>query len=311
MAYIWIQNQIWRNNNWSLFLLASFPVLTLWLTWLFFFLINYWGEYENIEIANHQFNEAYPLVLLWVLLWFVVAYFFHTSMIKSAVWAKNVLRKDNIELYNLLENLCMSQWMKMPKLQVIKDSSLNAFASWINDSTYAITLSTGLVEKLNRDELEWVIAHELSHIKNKDTQLLVISIIFVWIFSFLAQLFLRSMTGSSRWSSKKSWWGKFMLVWLGLSAVWYLFSLLIRFSISRKREYLADAGSAEMTRKPKALASALKKISWDPMIEALSRKDLASAFIENPQPVSNLLNPHWMLSTHPPINKRISILENF
>lgn len=308
MAYIGIQSQISRNNNWSIFLLASFPILILWLSWLFFYFLNYWEIKPNIQIVNLQFLEYFPWIVLSSFIWFFIAYFSHSSMIKSAVSSHNIKRKENPNLYNLLENLCISQWMRMPKLQVINDNSLNAFASWINEKTYTITLSKWIIEKLDKKELETVIAHELTHIKNKDTRLLIISIIFVWIFSFLAQIFLRSLSFSG--NRKKSWASKLIIIWFVLSIIWYFFSVLIRFSISRKREYLADAGSVEMTKNPKALASALKKISKDSLIEALNRKDLASAFIENPKPVSNLINPQSMFSTHPPIKNRIKFLEN-
>lgn len=310
MSFVGIQSQIWRNNNWSIFLLVSFPILILVLSWLFFyFWTKYFEENATIDVINSYFLQYFPWIITWVALWFVIAYLFHTSLVKIATWARSITRKQNPRIYNLLENICISQWMRMPKLQVIEDSSLNAFASWIDNSSYCITLSRWIIEKLDDNELEAVIAHELTHIKNRDTRLLIISVIFVWIFSFLSEMFFRWMLNSS-WSKKK-WIKQLIILGFVLSAIWYIFSILIRYSLSRKREYLADAWAAEITRKPRALASALKKISWDPLIEALKRKDLASAFIENPVPVSNLLNPNWMFSTHPPIKDRIEVLEKF
>lgn len=231
-------------------------------------------------------------------------------MVKKAVWAKSLERKENPEIYNLLENLCISQWMRMPKLQIIEDDSLNAFASWIDERSYTITLSRWIVNKLDKKELEAVIAHELGHIKNKDTRLLIISVIFVGIFSFLSEMVFRTFV---YWGSRDKKWNQMILVALALSLVWLLFSILIRFSLSRKREYLADAASVQMTRNPKALASALRKISWDPVIEALKRKDLAQAFIENPrEKKSSFFSSFtWVFSTHPPIKERVKILDNF
>ena len=316
MTYVGLQNQIWRNNFWSAILLLSFPAIFASLIYLFFLLLSWdqwsagvWGYLQTLDfnVAKQSFLERFPFVWIWVFLWFVIAFFSHSSMIKKSVWAKWISRKENPELYNLLENLCISQWMKMPKLAIIEDSSLNAFASWINDNTYTITLSRWIIEKLEKEELETVIAHELWHIRNRDTRLLIISIIFVWIFSFLAEILFRSL----RWWSKQKWWLQIIIVGIVVAIIWYIFAFLVRFALSRKREYLADAFSAQITKNPRALASALRKISWDPVIEALKRKDLAQAFIENPKVKHNFFSFWGLFSTHPPVQKRIEILENF
>lgn len=320
MAYRGLQNQIWHNNLWSLILLISFPLVFAILTYLFFLLQS--GDALNMLLAGESFSESvknfdfestknwffqyFPFVWIWVFIWFTIAFFYHSSMIEKAVWAKWISRKENLKIYNLLENLCISQWMKMPKLAIIEDSSLNAFASWINENTYTITLSRWIIEKLDEKELEAVLAHELWHIKNKDTRLLIISIIFIWLFSFLAEILFRSL----RWSWNKKWW-QLIIIWIILAIFWYIFTILIRFALSRKREYLADAASVEMTKNPLSLASALRKISWDPIIEALKRKDLAQAFIENPEVKSKFFSFWGVFSTHPPIKNRIKILENF
>ena len=320
MAYKGLQNQIWHNNFWSWVLLISFPLIFALLTYLFFLLssggiLNWllswvWLEeiFKNIDfnLVAGNFFEYFSFVWIWVFVWFMIAFFSHSSMIKKAVWSKWISRKENWWIYNILENLCISQWMKMPKLSIIEDSSLNAFASWINENTYTITLSRWIIEKLDEKELEAVIAHELWHIKNNDTRLLIISIIFVWLFSFLAEILFRSL----RWSWNKKWW-QLIIIAIILAIFWYIFTILVRFALSRKREYLADAASVEMTKNPLALASALRKISWDPVIEALKRKDLAQAFIENPEVKSKFFSFWWVFSTHPPIKNRISVLENF
>lgn len=179
----------------------------------------------------------------------------------------------------------MSQGMKMPKINIINDSSLNAYASGINERTYTVTLSRGIIEKLDDQELEGVIAHELSHIRNRDVRLLIVSIVFVGIFSMLAQIAIRSIYYSSRARSSNSKGnGVIVLILIALivAAIGYFFASLMRFAISRKREYMADAGAAEMTKNPLALASALRKISADPDIEAVKREDVAQLFIEHP-----------------------------
>ena len=167
------------------------------------------------------------------------------------------------------------------------------------------------------EELEAVIAHELSHIRNRDVRLLIVSIVFVGIFAMLAQIAMRSVYYSS-FTSSRDREGKgngtivIVLVML-VAAVGYFFSMLMRFAISRKREYMADAGAAEMTKNPRALASALRKISADPDIEAVHREDVAQLFIEHPgkQAESALSGLSGLFATHPPIGKRIQILEQF
>ena len=205
--------------------------------------------------------------------------------------------------------------MQMPKINIINDDSLNAYASGINKKSYTVTLSKGIIEKLNDEELEAVIAHELSHIRNHDVRLLIISIVFVGIFSMLAQIALRSAYYSSftRKRDDKGGAALILLLTMLVAAVGYFFAILMRFAISRKREYLADAGSAEMTKNPLALASALRKISADPDIEAVKREDVAQLFIQHPgkQATSALSGLSGLFATHPPIEKRIQILEQF
>ncbi len=161
-------------------------------------------------------------------------------MIQFAVKSKPLERKENMRVYNLVENLCMSQGMKMPKVYIMESPALNAFASGLNEKTYAVTLTRGIMEKLDDAELEGVIAHELAHIRNKDVKLLIISIIFVGILGFVVQVAFRSMLyggmGRSRGSKKDQ--GPLLLVILAVSAVAYLLTMLFRFALSRKREYL-------------------------------------------------------------------------
>lgn len=267
----------------------------------------------DIDHANSTFLTAFPIVLIIVGLWFLIAWLGHSTMIRLATGAKPLDRMTNKRVYNLLENLCISAGMKMPKLFIIPDDSLNAFASGINESSYSISLSTGIIEKLSDEELEGVIAHELTHIRNRDVRLLIVSIIFVGIFSFLAELAFRSLRFTGRKSDKDSKGGGALVLFaIVITAVAYLISVLLRFGISRRREYLADAGAADLTKKPYALASALKKVSADPLIEAVESRDIAQLFIDNPKP-SFHRSASWdnLFATHPPIEKRIALLEQF
>jgi len=236
-------------------------------------------------------------------------------MIMRATGAKPLERKENKQVYNLVENLCIATGMKMPKVNIIQDDSLNAFASGINKQTYTVTLSSGIIRKLDDAELEGVIAHELSHIKNRDVRMMIISIIFVGIFAFLAEMLLRSMMfGGGRRSSDGKGGGAAQLIGLGLALVGLLLATMFRFAISRKREYMADAGGADMTKNPEALASALRKISIDPRIEAVKRQDVAQLFIEHPLDKKKKrkgFSISGLFATHPPIEDRISVLEQF
>ena len=314
MKYFGLQNQIWRNNSNSVLLLVLFPIIFFVLTWLFFFFLSFSSEvHKTISQINQNFLITVPFIIIGVLLWFIIAWFSHSSMINSATDSKPLARNENKRVYNLVENLCISTGMTLPQINIIDDDSLNAFASGINQKTFSISLSKGIIEKLNDEELEAVIAHELTHIKNRDVRLLIISIIFVGIFAFISQAIFRTLQFGGGGRSKKDGGGWTIIIGLLLALVGLLISSLLRFALSRKREYLADAGSAELTHRPLALASALRKISVDPTIEAVKRKDIAQIFIENPQvkEKKSSFSLNSLFATHPPIDKRIQLLEQF
>lgn len=316
MKYTGLSRQIWDNNIKSVSLLILFPVVILGLVWLFIFFMQQPTE-RSIDAVNSTLITTVPWVTIGVLIWFIVAWFSHTAMIEKATGSSPLSRKENKRIYNLVENLCIGSGMQMPKINVIEDDSLNAFASGINKSTFTVSLSRGIIDKLNDEELEGVIAHELTHIRNRDVRLLIISIIFVGIFAFITEALLRSVRfsggGRSRGGSNKNG-GYGIFIALLLAALGYLISSVFRFAISRQREYMADAGSAMMTKNPLALASALEKISVDSRIEAVRRKDVAQMFIDNPQAksVKSASNPFSSIfMTHPPIEKRIALLRQF
>jgi heat shock protein HtpX len=249
------------------------------------------------------------LLLCGSVIWFVVAYFVHSKLIQKATASRPLSRQENMRVYNLLENLCISQGMNMPKVNIIDDDSLNAFASGINEETFTITLSKGIIAKLNDEELEGVIAHELSHIINRDVRLLIVSIVFVGIFAFISEMAIRNIGFFGRGNNKKNNLPT-ILIAIVIAVLAYVIAQLLHFAISRKREYLADAGAAEMTKRPYALASALKKVAGDPYIEAVERRDVAQLFMHNPQLAKKDFFGS-LFSTHPPIEKRIELLEQY
>jgi heat shock protein HtpX len=322
MKYFGLQSQIRKNNTNTVLILLMFPVVFYGLTWLFFFFLSLkqshsvpvdQGQYNMIDAINYNFLHTIPWITVGVIVWFTIAWFSHSSMINAATSSKPLERKENKRVYNLVENLCISIGMKMPMVNVIEDDSLNAFASGLSSRTYTVSLSRGIINKLDDQELEAVIAHELTHIRNRDVRLLIISIVFVGIFAFLSEALFRSMRFGSLSRGKKGSGGYAIIIALVLALVGYLVASLFRFALSRKREYLADAGSAELTRSPLALASALRKISNDPTIEAVQRKDVAQMFIENPQAgiEKSSFSLSSLFATHPPIKKRIEILEQY
>lgn len=339
MRYVGMLTQIRRNNIKSLLLLLMFPLIILLTVWVFLALVNYLSNgyqdaYGNmvfeldVNTVNYYFLSSVPWVVGGVGLWFILAYFSNTSMIRKAVKAKPLKRRDNPRVYNIVENLCMACNMDMPQINIVDDPQLNAFASGIDKSTYTVTLTSGIINLLNDDELAGVIGHELTHIRNRDTRLLITSIVFVGIVSTVMGLIIRLLynwfvlNGSRRSSYKDDNNNQrnggagiviALLVGLVCVAVAYLFTLLTRFAISRKREYMADAGGAELCGNPLALASALRKISGDPGLKNVGREDIAQLYIIHPHAlhkgVMSLMDS--LFSTHPDTKKRIEILEQF
>ncbi len=336
MQYVGMLTQIRRNNMMSIILLIMFPVILLTTVWIFLALLNYLGGgyYDqqgnvvhqlNVANVNYYFLQALPWVVGGVAVWFAIAYFGNVSMIQHTVHARPLTRKENPRVYNIVENLCMTCNMDMPKINIVDDPQLNAFASGINKKTYTVTLTRGIIDLLDDDELAGVIGHELTHIRNHDTKLLITSIIFVGIISTVMSLVVRTMYnvflfggGGSRRSSNEKEGNNLsviaiLLIGLICCAIAYFFTLITRFAISRKREYMADAGGAELCGNPLALASALRKISADPGLDNVNRADVAQLFICEPDEMNvglmSFMNS--LFSTHPDTKKRIAILEQF
>lgn len=331
MQYVGIQTQIRRNNRLSILLLLLFPAIILGTVWAFMAAVSFYsGGYDDVNgelvhtvdlaTVNRNFLATVPYVVGGVAIWFVIAYFSNAAMIKAATKARSLTRKENPRVYNIVENLCMTAGMEMPQINVVDDPQLNAFASGINQKTYAVTLTTGIIHRLNDEELAGVIAHELTHIRNRDTRLLITSIIFVGIVSTLMSMMLRMLYYNFVFGGRRDKKGEgngstipILLIGFVLAAVAYFFTLMTRFAISRRREYMADAGGAELSGNPLALASALKKISQDPGLDHVNREDIAQMFIMHPDEMeTGLLGfVDSLFSTHPDVRKRIEILEQF
>ena len=311
----------------SMLLLFLFPCIILGMVYAFLAVINMNSTFEgemtvDFATTNACFLEALPWVVGIVGVWFIIAYFSNTFMVRHATGAHPLQRRDNPRIYNIVENLTMACGMPMPKINVINDPQLNAFASGIDEKSYTVTVTTGICDCLNDDELAGVIGHELTHIRNRDTRLLIISIVFVGIMSLVLNLTLRTLWNtilygnSRRRDDSKGSGGTVILVMLVavvLAIIGYFFTLLTRFAISRKREYMADAGGAELCGNPLALASALRKISGNPGLGQVDREDVAQLFIMRPKAFASSFTDKMsmLFSTHPSVESRIAYLEQF
>ncbi|MBL4852778.1 MAG: M48 family metallopeptidase [Robiginitomaculum sp.] len=309
-----LKTHIWNNNLKSIVLLILFPVLILGLVYAGLLLWAGYVEgrstYGGFAFAADAMPTAIPMTLAGVGAWFGVAFMGHQALIDRATKAKSVSANDEPLAYKLLENLCISRGIVTPRLKIIETDVMNAYASGIRTKNYTITLTRGLMNALDDEELEAVIAHELTHIRNKDVRLLIISVIFVGIISFFGQGVVRGMfrTNMRRTTrSRRSGEGNaavLVLIAVAIIAISYALAMLIRFALSRKREYLADAGSVELTKNPDAMIRALQKISGNAKLDAPS--DIREMAIENPRVgISD-----WF-ATHPPIEKRIAALVKF
>lgn len=336
MTYVGMHTQIYKNNLKSIFLLISFPIIILGMVWTFLLAYHYYysngyidayGEFVrilNMDAVNESFINVVPWVVAIVGIWFIIAFFNNASMVRSATGARPLERRENPRVYNIVENLTMACGMDMPKINIINDPQLNAFASGIDKSSYTVTVTTGLLNLLDDEELAGVIGHELTHIRNHDTRLLITSIIFVGILSTLTSLVVNVLYrnlvygsfSNNRGRNGKNQ-GMSIVVVLAIAAVvcfvGYFFTIVTRFAISRKREYMADAGGAELCGNPLALASALRKISNDPGLQNVEREDVAQLFIVRPHAIAQGFLSAFsnLFATHPDIRKRIAILEQF
>ncbi len=221
---------------------------------------------ELLRRALSDALYAAPWATLGTALWIFIAYKFHQSMIDAVTGGHEVTRQEEPRLYNLLENLCISRGITTPKLKVIEDDSLNAFATGMNEKQYSITVTTGLINSLNDTEIESVLGHELTHIRNGDVRMLVIAVIIAGVIAFFAELIFRLLfQGGFSWrggrgGDDRKGAGVAILIAVVLITVAWILSIVIRFALSRRREYLADAGSVELTKSPDAMISALRKI---------------------------------------------------
>lgn len=239
-----------------------------------------------------------------------VSYFWSDKIVLGISGAKQIKKQDNPQIYRIVENLCIASGLPLPKIYIINDTATNAFATGRDPKHAAIAFTSGILQKLNKEELEGVTAHELSHVGNRDTLLMSVVSILVGMVALLSDWFLRSMFygGRNRDSDNKS--GTIMMVLALIAAILApIIATLIQLAVSRKRELLADASGVLLTRYPAGLASALLKISGDKEPLEVANRGTAHLYIANP--LKGAAAVGWfagLFNTHPPVEVRIKAL---
>ena len=315
MGAVGLQTHIWANNTRSILLLAAFPVLMIFIIYgLQLVLMGFGflpgtgkGLGDDMALAASWLGGTIPLAFIVAAIWFAISYFGSQTLIDLMTGARKVERKSEPDLYNLLENLAISRGLRTPTLRVIDNDSLNAFATGLHEGQYSITVTRGLVATLTRDELEAVLAHELTHVINKDVRTMVIASIFAGIISVIAELVFRGLfytRGGGRRDNKNAL--PLILIGLAFAAVGFALAIVIRMMLSRTREYVADAGAVELTKNPDAMISALRKVEGRSSLKGPD--ELQQLFLDN-QPDG--VGLEGLFASHPPIQKRVDALVKF
>jgi heat shock protein HtpX len=296
-----LYTQISSNKRKSFLLIVFFIVFIIFLGWIFGELteFGYWGLVLAILIA---------------IIMSLVSYF---SGDKVALWtagAKPITKEQNPYVYRMVENLCITAGLPLPKVHIISDPAINAFATGRDPKHASIAITTGAIEKLENEELEGVLAHELSHIKNYDIRVMTLVIICVGIVALLSNWFFRiSLFGGRRSSSRGGGKAQIVIMIIGLVLLIFapIIAQLIKFAVSRKREFLADSSGVLLTRYPDGLANALEKIkrhNTQPMRGA--NNATAHLYISNPFGHKAFKGLAKLFSTHPPIEERIAAIRS-
>ena len=278
---------------------------------------------DYLMLAARDLVRAFPYATGAAALWIVIAYFFHQNMIDAVTGGGAVTRKQQPRLYNLLENLCVSRGIPMPKLKIVESDARNAFASGLNQRQYAVTVTTGLLKALDDQEIEAVLGHELTHIRNGDVQLMVTAMIIAGVVGFFGELFFRMFTNlswnstgggsssrrssSSSDSNNKGGGGAIVVVIIAVVLILlaWLLSQVVKLALSRSREFLADAGSVELTKNPDAMISALRKIENRGELQGATSA-VMELCIDNPREGFADL-----FATHPSMDSRVQALVKY
>ena len=302
-----VYDHIRSNNIKTIILVALFPVVFIALVFLFS-----WIVVPASDAARVAVGVAIPTVIA-CLVWMGISWAFGDSMILSVAGAHEIKDTDpaNRQIFRSVENVALAAGLPTPRVYIIDDDSMNAFATGRGPKDASVALTRGIIKRLDRLELEGVIAHEMAHIGNRDIRLDMLLITGVGVTVFAADILIRLIAsgGARNSDDNKSAGAVLVMVWLALMVFNFVITPLLRMAISRSREYAADATGAQITRNPAALASALRKITTDSRVECLDKvKAMSAMCIANPRAPRELVSD--MLATHPPVAKRIARLES-
>ena len=281
---------------------------TFLLIFLFFILVIFLGYVLGVMYGNQYFGLILSFII--GLLYFLFSYYAGASAILSMTGAHEATKPQYTYLINTVEGLALAAGVPMPKVYVIEDSALNAFATGRDPKHASVTVTTGLLEKMNKLELEGVLAHELSHIKNFDIRVMMLAAVMVGLTVLLSDFLLRSFLWGGKSRERESSQLTLILVIAGVLLAIFapLIGEMIKLTVSRKREFLADASGALLTRYPKGLADALEKIKGDPdPLVDKANKATAHLFISTPFRKKHSFTT-TIFATHPPIEERIKRL---
>ena len=308
-----VYDHIKSNNIKSLTLVLLFPLVFIGLIFLFVLVaLVALGETAAVAVSESLVVTtavAIPVSII-SLLWMFISWAFGDSMMLSMAGASQIHKdeKKYRELFRMVENVSLAAGLPVPRVYIIDDYGMNAFATGRGPKDASVAFTVGIIDGLDKNELEGVIAHEMAHVGNRDIRMDMLIITGLGVTFFVADLLFRMAGFGDRDGDKDSGklWAIIMAVWLAFVVFNFFISPVLRMAISRRREYLADATGALITRNPRALASALAKISKDSHVEAVENSHtMAGAFIANPcKGISGLF------ATHPPIDDRIKRLRD-
>ena len=296
-----------KSNNIKTFLLVLlFPLIFIALIFLFT-----WFVVPAEQALQTTIGVAIPTFIACIV-WLLISWAFGDSMMLNSAHAHEIYNSDpkNREIFRSVENVAIAAGLPCPRVYIIDDDSMNAFATGRSPKDASVALTRGIIKKLDKLELEGVIAHEMAHIGNRDIRLDMMLITGVGVTVFAADIIFRLALSSDRSSDNKNNSAAIlMMVWLAFMVFNWIITPLLRMAVSRNREYAADATGAQITRNPRALASALRKITTDSRVECLDKvKSMAAVCIANPSGPREFVSS--LMATHPPVEKRIERLES-
>ncbi len=302
-----VYDHIRSNNIKTILLVVAFPLIFIALVFLFT-----WFVVPADQALTTTIQVAIPTFIACAV-WLLISWAFGDSMMLHSARAHEISDSDpkNREIFRSVENVAIAAGLPCPRVYIIDDDSMNAFATGRSPKDASVALTRGIIKKLDKLELEGVIAHEMAHIGNRDIRLDMMLITGVGVTVFAADIIFRLAISSNRNSndSKNNSGAILLMVWLAFMVFNWIITPILRMAVSRNREYAADATGAHITRNPKALASALRKITTDSRVECLDKvKSMAAVCIAYPGGPKEFASS--LMATHPPVEKRIERLES-